>query len=141
MPETKDPNVRLDSVTPEGSLPFFGRFLEYQNREETVLQAAPVRHASRAESRTAAQGLLASLKAFRMDDVRHIRHAENKQLQLQVAHTLGLHVPRTLTTNDPGAVVAFAEKCAGGMVTKMFSSFAVYEGGQELVIFTNPVRP
>jgi MvdD family ATP-grasp ribosomal peptide maturase len=100
-----------------------------------------LRHASLTETRAAAQGLLASLKAFRMDAVRHIRHAEHKQLQLQAARELGLHIPRTLTTNDPAAVRAFAESCEGGMVTKMLSSFAVYEGGRELVVFTNPVGP
>ena len=100
-----------------------------------------LRHASVTESRAAALGLLASLKAFRMDAERHIRHAENKQLQLQVARELGLDIPRTLTTNDPAAVGAFAESCECGLVTKMLSSFAVYEGGQELVVFTNPVRP
>jgi MvdD family ATP-grasp ribosomal peptide maturase len=100
-----------------------------------------LRHACVTETRAAAQGLLASLKAFRMDAVRHIRHADNKQLQLQVARELGLRIPRTLTTNDPAAVRAFVAECEGGMVTKMLSSFAVYEGGQELVVFTNPVRP
>jgi hypothetical protein len=34
MPDTSDANARRDSVTPEGSLPFFARFLEGQNREE-----------------------------------------------------------------------------------------------------------
>jgi MvdD family ATP-grasp ribosomal peptide maturase len=100
-----------------------------------------LRHASLTETRAAAQGLLASLKAFRMDDVRHIRHAENKQLQLQVAREVGLDIPRTLTTNDPAAVGAFAESCNGRVVTKMLSSFAVYEGGQEFVVFTNSVSP
>lgn len=100
-----------------------------------------LRRASLTETRAAAQGLLASLQAFRMDAVRHIRHAENKQLQLQVARGLGLDIPRTLTTNDPAAVRAFAAECEGGMVTKMLSSFAVYEGGRELVVFTNPVGP
>ena len=85
--------------------------------------------------------MLASLKAFRVDHVRHIRHAENKQLQLQAARELGLDIPRTLTTNDPAAVRAFAEECEGGMVTKMLSSFAVYDEGRELVVFTNPVKP
>ncbi|HEX7318217.1 MAG TPA: MvdD family ATP-grasp ribosomal peptide maturase [Pyrinomonadaceae bacterium] len=99
-----------------------------------------LRHASLTETRAAAQGMLASLKAFRMDAVRHIRHAENKQLQLRVAREVGLDIPRTLTTNDPAVVGAFAAECEGGMVTKMLSSFAVYEGGQELVVFTNPVR-
>jgi MvdD family ATP-grasp ribosomal peptide maturase len=100
-----------------------------------------LRDASLSETRAAAMGMLASLKAFRMDAVEHIRRAENKQLQLQVARTLGLEIPRTLTTNDPAAVRAFAGSCQSGMVTKMLSSFAVYEEGRELVVFTNPVKP
>ncbi len=100
-----------------------------------------LRLASLGETRAAAQGMLASLAAFRMDEVQHIRQAENKQLQLQVARELGLDIPRTLTTNDPAAVRAFAENCESGIVTKMLSSFAVYEEGRELVVFTNPVKP
>ena len=100
-----------------------------------------LRHASLNETRAAAWGMLASLKAFRMDALPHIRHAENKQLQLQVARELGLEIPRTLTTNDPAAVHALAESCASGIVTKMLSSFAVYEDGRELVVFTNRVKP
>src|SRR5918912_723033 len=89
-----------------------------------------LRQASLGETRAAAQGMLASLRVFRVDEVQHIRRAENKQLQLQVARELGLAIPRTLTTNDPTAVRAFAESCEGRVVTKMLSSFAVYEGGQ-----------
>ena len=100
-----------------------------------------LRHASLGETSAAAHGMLASLKAFRLDDVRHIRHAENKQLQLQVARDLGLDIPRTLTTNDAAAVRAFAKSCEDGMVTKMLSSFAIYDEGKELVVFTNPVKP
>ena len=100
-----------------------------------------LRHASLGEASAAAHGMLASLKTFRMDHVRHIRHAENKQLQIQVARELGLHTPRTLTTNDPAAVRAFAKTCDRGMVTKMLSSFAIYDEGKELVVFTNPVKP
>ncbi|HXQ72085.1 MAG TPA: hypothetical protein VN844_16435 [Pyrinomonadaceae bacterium] len=100
-----------------------------------------LRHASLGETSAAAHGMLASVKAFRLDDVRHIRHAENKQLQLQVARELGLDTPRTLTTNDPVAVRAFARSCEDGMITKMLSSFAIYEEGKELVVFTNAVKP
>lgn len=100
-----------------------------------------LRRASIGEARAAAHGMLASLKCFRMDHLRHIRHAENKQLQLQVARELGLDTPRTLTTTDPAAVRAFAKTCDDGMVTKMLSSFAIYEEGKELVVFTNPVKP
>ena len=100
-----------------------------------------LRHASLGETSAAAHGMLASLKAFRMDHLPHIRHAENKQLQLQVARELGLDTPRTLTTNDPNAVRAFARTCEDGLVTKMLSSFAIYEEGKELVVFTNEVKP
>jgi MvdD family ATP-grasp ribosomal peptide maturase len=100
-----------------------------------------LRHASLGETSAAAHGMLASLKAFRMDHLHHIRHAENKQLQLQVAHELGLDTPRTLTTNDPAAVRVFAKSCEDKMVTKMLSSFAIYDEGKELVVFTNPVKP
>jgi len=100
-----------------------------------------MRHASLGETSAAAHGMLASLKAFRMDHLHHIRHAENKQLQLQVAREVGLNIPRTLTTNDPGTVRAFAESCENGIVTKMLSSFAIYDEGKELVVFTNPVKP
>ena len=116
------------------------RRVNFGARIPTTLEGQ-LRRASLGEARAAAQGMLASLRAFRMDDVRHIRHAENKQLQLQVARQLGLEIPRTLVTNDPAAVRAFAESCAGGVVTKMLSSFAVYEEGRELVVFTNPVKP
>ena len=60
-----------------------------------------LRHASLGEASAAAHGMLASLKAFRVDHVRHIRHAENKQLQLQVARELGLDTPRTLRQTIP----------------------------------------
>ncbi|HEU4507554.1 MAG TPA: hypothetical protein VFR78_04895 [Pyrinomonadaceae bacterium] len=100
-----------------------------------------LRHASLGETSAAAHGMLASLKAFRVDHLQHIRHAENKQLQLQVAREVGLNIPRTLTTNDPAAVREFANSCESGMVTKMLSSFAIYEEGRELVVFTNPVKP
>ncbi|HEU4593931.1 MAG TPA: MvdD family ATP-grasp ribosomal peptide maturase [Pyrinomonadaceae bacterium] len=116
------------------------RRLNFGARLPTTLDRQ-LRRASIGEARASAQSMLASLKAFRMDAVQHIRHAENKQLQLQVAREVGLEIPRTLTTNDPSTVRAFAESCEGGIVTKMLSSFAVYEGGQELVVFTNQLQP
>lgn len=102
----------------------------------------PIRHACVHESRATVQGLIASLKAFHLDPVPVIRRADNKQLQLQVAREVGLDTPRTLITNDPEAVQAFASSCSGSIITKMMSSFAIYdEQGQEKVVFTNPVSP
>jgi len=99
-----------------------------------------IRNASLGESRATLMGMLASLNAFRVDPVQRIRHAENKQLQLQVARELDIEIPRTLITNDPESVLEFAQVCENGIITKMLSSFAVYENGQERVVFTNPVK-
>ena len=98
-----------------------------------------LRNASVQESRTTIQGMIASLKAFHLDLLPSIRHAENKQLQLQVARELGLDTPRTLITNNPQAVREFAQQCESGLIAKMLSSFAIYEQEQEKVVFTNPV--
>jgi len=98
-----------------------------------------LRNASIGEAIATVKGIVASLKAFRMDPEPNIRRADNKQLQLQVANELGLETPRTLITNDADAVRSFARSCEGGIVTKMLSSFAVYEDGRERVVFTNPV--
>jgi len=92
------------------------------------------------ESSRVLHGMVATLDAFTVDPVPVIRRAENKSLQLAVARAAGLTVPRTVTTNDPAAVRAFAATCPLGMITKMMSSFAIYdEEGREQVVFTNPV--
>ncbi|HEV7889804.1 MAG TPA: hypothetical protein VGP08_04155, partial [Pyrinomonadaceae bacterium] len=103
---------------------------------------AQLRAASVGESRAALLGVLAGLTAFRVDPEQAIRRAEQKPLQLRVARELGLEVPRTLVTNDPAAVREFYEACGGRLITKMLSSFAVYDReGRENVVFTNPVGP
>ncbi|PTL79431.1 MvdC/MvdD family ATP grasp protein [Vitiosangium sp. GDMCC 1.1324] len=92
------------------------------------------------ESRRLVFGMLAALGVFQLDSLETVRRAEHKPLQLALAHQLGLEVPRTLMTNDPEAVRAFAASCPGGVVTKMMSSFAVYdERGREQVVFTTPL--
>ncbi|MBD6615596.1 MvdD family ATP-grasp ribosomal peptide maturase [Komarekiella sp. 'clone 1'] len=101
-----------------------------------------LRQASIQESRVTIQGMIASINGFHLDHQPNIRRAENKQLQLQVAREVGLDTPRTLTTNNPLTVKRFAQECKHGMITKMLSSFAIYdEQGQENVVFTNPVKP
>jgi glutathione synthase/RimK-type ligase-like ATP-grasp enzyme len=103
---------------------------------------AQLRAASVGESRAALLGVLAGLTAFRVDPEAAIRRAEQKPLQLRVARELGLEVPRTLVTNDPAAVRDFYAACGGRLMTKMLSSFAVYDrDGRESVVFTNPVGP
>ena len=137
---------RLRLVSKEGDLDLrdissiWHRRLEIGGRIPATLDPQ-LRIASVEESSRTVKGMLESLKAFRMDPEPAIRRAENKQLQLQAARELGLETPRTLITNDPEAVRAFAQSCESGMITKMLSSFAVYEDGVEKVVFTNPVGP
>jgi MvdD family ATP-grasp ribosomal peptide maturase len=99
-----------------------------------------MREASVGESRATIGGMIASIRGFHFDKLSHIRLADNKQLQLQVAREIGLDIPRTLITNNPLAVKKFAQECQQGMITKMLSSFAIYDEQEgEKVVFTNPV--
>jgi MvdD family ATP-grasp ribosomal peptide maturase len=91
------------------------------------------------EARGVFLGYLDSLDAFVFDNYRKIRYAAHKQIQLQTARKVGLEIPRTLMTNKPEDVRAFFPTCKHGMITKMLSSFAVYEDDIEKVVFTNLV--
>jgi hypothetical protein len=94
-----------------------------------------LRQPSMEESRRLLYGMLAALDVFQLDAVERVRRAGHKPLQLALARGLGLEVP-----NDPEAVRAFAAGCPGGVVTKMMSSFAVYDArGEEQVVFTTPL--
>ncbi|MFM6194947.1 MAG: MvdD family ATP-grasp ribosomal peptide maturase [Planktothrix sp.] len=99
------------------------------------------RKASIEECRRTVRGMIASLPAFHFDQMSHVDIANHKQLQLKIARELGLITPRTLTSNNPEAVKQFAQECQErGIVTKMLSSFAIYNDlGEELVVFTSPV--
>ncbi|MGU7775698.1 MvdD family ATP-grasp ribosomal peptide maturase [Burkholderia sp. MR1-5-21] len=99
-----------------------------------------LRRAAIDQSRATVHGMIASLDAFHLDPVHRLRRAENKQLQLKIAREVGLHIPRTLITNEPEAVRTFARECRHGMIMKTLSSFAIYEQGEEKVVFTNTVQ-
>jgi glutathione synthase/RimK-type ligase-like ATP-grasp enzyme len=101
-----------------------------------------LRRPSVEESRRVVYGLLAGLGVFTVDRLDRVRWAENKPLQLKLARSLGLEVPRTLMTNDPRAVRAFAASCPTGIVTKMMTAFSVYDEQQRShVVFTTPLSP
>ncbi len=98
------------------------------------------RKAAVGESRRVLFGFLDGLGVYTLGGKAAIQASENKILQLELARESGLEVPRTLISNDPERVRAFAAELGGAMVTKMMHSFAVYdERGQENVVFTNPV--
>jgi glutathione synthase/RimK-type ligase-like ATP-grasp enzyme len=98
------------------------------------------RGAALGESRATLFGMIEALDCFVMDRVSTVRTAEHKPRQLALAHALGLDVPATLTTNDPAAARAFWARCAGRVVAKMLSSFAIRDDdGRESVVFTSPL--
>lgn len=98
-----------------------------------------LRGAALEESARVLLGSLSRRDVFVLDPRPNLRRASDKELQLSLARGAGLDVPRTLISNEPAAVRAFADECGGDVVAKMMSSFAVYEDGQERVVFTNPL--
>lgn len=76
----------------------------------------------RAERDQVLQGLWKSLKAFWISDLSKIRVAEFKPLQLSLASSLGLAVPKTLITNDPNEVESFMRECRNDVIYKPFTS-------------------
>lgn len=101
-----------------------------------------LRRPSVEESRRTLQGLVHCLDGFHFDRLEAGGLARSKPWQLKVARQLGFDLPRTLLTNDAGAVRAFAAEVRAetghDLVTKMMTSFAVEdEEGRESVVYTN----
>ncbi|MFN0165974.1 MAG: MvdC/MvdD family ATP grasp protein [Bryobacteraceae bacterium] len=93
------------------------------------------------EARRTLYGVIAAMGCFELDPLTAVRKTDHKELQLKLAHAHGLDTPRTLFTNDPAEALRFYEELGGRVVTKMQSSFAIYRGDEEMVVFTNPVKP
>jgi hypothetical protein len=70
-----------------------------------------------------------------------VRHADNKQLQLQLATALGLEIPPTLITNDPDEFLEFYRQHEGRLIDKLPSiTFAASQRtGGELMRYTHRV--
>lgn len=93
------------------------------------------------ESRRSLYGTIAAMPAFQLDPLLCVRKADHKELQLRRAQELGLTIPDTLFSNDRESVLEFYEAHRGEVVVKMQSSFALYEDGQEMVVFTTRLDP
>lgn len=84
-------------------------------------------------------GMLDSLGKFTLDPYQKVRYSGNKQLQIQIAAALGIAIPQTIFTNDAKEVLEFSKQVSGPVITKMQHSFAIYEQGEENVVFTNVI--
>jgi hypothetical protein len=67
--------------------------------------------------------------AFWLSDYYSIQHAGSKPRQLEVARSLGFHIPATLATSDPGAAAAFLKKHGEVVVKKQATWLPVHEVG------------
>lgn len=85
--------------------------------------------ASAALASSALLALLESLRLFVVDPIDRLGAAPLKPRQGQLARALGVEVPRTLVSNDPDAIRAFASRCGGGVIAKMLDSGSVRFGG------------
>jgi hypothetical protein len=78
------------------------------------------------EARAGLWGLLRSLDCLWVNHPDAIREAAYKPRQLRLAHDLGLTIPRTLVTNDPGEFQRFYDECQGQVIYKLLG-FPLYE--------------
>ncbi|AXY74336.1 MvdD family ATP-grasp ribosomal peptide maturase [Paraflavitalea soli] len=84
-------------------------------------------------------GMLEGLHCFHLGRYSVYRRLDSKEEQLKMAVRHGLLIPDTCISNDPAQVRAFVERQGGRVVSKMQSSFAIYQGAEEQVVFTNAV--
>jgi MvdC family ATP-grasp ribosomal peptide maturase len=93
------------------------------------------------ESLAALRGFLDGLSEVRwVDDLQRIGEAENKLRQLRVARNVGLHIPRTLVTNDPQLARKFFQEVEGRMVAKLLTPLSVSMEGSSFFVYTSAVR-
>lgn len=96
-----------------------------------------VRAAATLESREMLMGALLDSPAFWLDPPHLALRAQSKALQLALAREVGLEVPATLETNDPGLARAFLARYPGGVITKMYNDFRLGDG----TVYTNTLGP
>ncbi len=78
------------------------------------------------EARSGLWGLIRTIPGLWVNHPDAIREASYKARQLQVAHSLGLDIPRTLITNNPEALKQFHIECGGKIIYKLLG-FPLYK--------------
>jgi MvdC family ATP-grasp ribosomal peptide maturase len=93
------------------------------------------------ESVAALEGFLDALHYARwVNDIQRERAAENKQRQLRIAAEAGLHIPRTLVTNDPAEARQFFAETKGRTVAKLLRPLTVSMNAPPLFVYTSQVH-
>ncbi|HEY0097767.1 MAG TPA: MvdC family ATP-grasp ribosomal peptide maturase [Pyrinomonadaceae bacterium] len=92
------------------------------------------------ESVAALHGFLDGLQGARWVNERSREsEAENKLLQLRLAHEAGLRIPRTLLTNDARQAREFFRQNDGALVAKLLAPLNVSMGASSAFVYTNEV--
>lgn len=93
------------------------------------------------ESLAALGGFLDNLREARwVDDLQRIGEAENKLRQLRVAREVGLHIPRTLVTNNAQEAQDFFQEVEGKMVAKLLTPLSASMEGSCFFLYTSAVK-
>lgn len=96
----------------------------------------------RREAEAALNGVFGALSdAFWVTHPDTLKAADDKILMLRVAQQLGLHIPRTLVTNEPNQARNFFYACDGKMIVKTFRGYMGSISSELKAIWTSPVLP
>ena len=96
---------------------------------------------ARSEAETAFHGLMSLLgHAFWVNRPASLWSTESKVLQLRVAASAGLTIPRTLVTSDPDRAREFYQACEGRVIVKAFRG-QLGPRTQFQMIYTSRVLP
>jgi glutathione synthase/RimK-type ligase-like ATP-grasp enzyme len=79
--------------------------------------------------------------AFWISNPNQLDAADHKLVNLKLAKSVGLLIPRTIVTNDPSRVRAFYESCHGNVIVKTFCGLTGASDGNGRAIFASPVLP
>ena len=100
--------------------------------------SGPERQFANKESTFGLGGVLAAQPWRWLDAPSAVADASYKPRQLRVAAACGLHVPRSLITNDPDQVLAFAAEVGpGGLVYKTLHGGLVTEDSSVKIVYTS----
>lgn len=100
----------------------------------------PFREFAQKEAAHAFGGVMSGLPVLWVNRPDLESRADYKPLQLRIARSVGLRVPRTLITNDPARVRPFHAECEGSMIYKALNSGLIREpGGWPGGLFTSAV--
>lgn len=100
-----------------------------------------VRMFAEEEARDTVRGLWELLDCLWVNHPEHIRRANSKLRQLNIAHHIGLEIPKTIVTNDPDEARKFIGSCPGDVIVKPLSRGLVDDHDQPMAFYTSVVDP